>query len=85
MVSAAFLFRIIRRVDPNPTDDARLLREARDHARTLATALAGDEADLAQPWPAVAPEQLAEGRAALAEMRAAVSQLADSLDRATQP
>lgn len=70
-------------MEPNPSDDARLLRDARDHAHKLAVALAADEASLAQPSPSVAPEQLSAGRAALAELIAAVSHLADSLDRTT--
>ena len=70
-------------MEPNPSDDAELLPAAGDHARKLAVALAADEASLAGTWPAVAPAQLNEGRAALAELLAAVSHLADSIDRTT--
>ena len=63
-------------MDPDPSDDAELLRAARDHAQKLTVALAADEASLSQP-------HLGEGRAALAELIAALSNLTDSIDRTT--
>jgi len=68
---------------PDPEDDAKLMRDAREHARKLAVALAADEADLARPSTSLTPQQLTEGRAALAELLAAVSHVADSLDHAS--
>jgi hypothetical protein len=59
------------------------MRDAGEHARKLAVALAADQASLAAPSTALAPEQFTEGRAALAELLAAVSDLTDSLERHT--
>lgn len=73
--------RIIRRVEPDPSDDARLLQEAAEHTRRLAGALAEDQRDLAQPH--LAPAQRAKGTEALARLLASVSCLADSLQRTT--
>ena len=75
--------RIIGRVEPDPVDDAMLMRDAREHARKLAVALAADEADLARPSASLTPQQLDEGRAALAELLAAVSHVTESLDHAS--
>jgi hypothetical protein len=70
-------------MEPDPVDDAELMHDAREHARKLAVALAADQAELARPSAAIPPPQLDEGRAALAELLAAVSHVADSLDPAS--
>jgi hypothetical protein len=71
-------------MEPDPIDDAALLHDAQSHARKLAVALAADEAELARPSTSITPGQLTEGRAALAELLAAVSHVPDSLDHASQ-
>ena len=62
-------------MERDPSED-EMLRTARDHARKLAVALAADEKSLIDP-------KYAEGRAALAELIAAVSGLANSIERTT--
>ena len=61
-------------------DDDELLVRARNGADRALEALGRDGHDLSRPWPRVAPDVLAEGRAAAARVAEALRKLTGRLD-----